>query len=444
MAARETRVLLPEDLQPITSLDEYRAQGGFEGLEKARQMSSEELIEFVTKAGLRGRGGAGFPTGVKWDTVHNEPGNKYVVCNFAEGEPGTFKDRYLVSKNPYLMFEGMLITAHAVQAKEAVVGTKEKFTSTVERITKVKEELEAAGIVEPGFLRIVLGPDEYLFGEEKGLCEVIDGRDPMPRLFPPYMVGIHWTPTENNPTVINNVESMSHLPHILKNGPEWFRSRGDEDTPGTMIISLTGDVKRPGMYEISLGMTVRDLIYGLGQGPKGDHDIKAVFSGVSNRVMTPDKFDLPLNFGELRANGVGLGSGGFMVYDDTRWIVDLAWMFSHFLAQSSCGQCIPCNMGTRVITEHLLKVRDGVSTQADLDAIITETGRCTNQTRCFLPVQASVLVPSCMEHFPDEFKPGCDTSGFDRNIIIPKIKDFDDETGQFIFEDAPKEFLQPK
>ncbi|MBZ0167133.1 MAG: SLBB domain-containing protein, partial [Candidatus Omnitrophica bacterium] len=308
MAAKETRVLLPQDLKPINTLAEYRAQGGFEALEKARSMSSPELIELVTKAGLRGRGGAGFPTGIKWDTVNSEEGDKYVVCNFAEGEPGTFKDRYLISKNPYLMFEGMLITAHVVKAKEAVVGTKKKFTKVVPRITKALQEMEAAGIVEPGFIRIVLGPDEYLFGEEKGLLEVIDGRDAMPRMFPPYMVGIHWTPTANNPTVVNNVESMSHLPLIVRNGPEWFRSHGDDDTPGTMIISLTGDVKKPGMYEISLGMTVRELLFELGGGPKGKHPLKAVFSGVSNRVMTPDQFDLPLNFGTLRANGVGLGS----------------------------------------------------------------------------------------------------------------------------------------
>ena len=171
MAAQETRVLLPEDLKPINSLEEYKAAGGLQGLEKARSMSGQELIDLITKAGLRGRGGAGFPTGIKWNTVYNESGNKYVVCNFAEGEPGTFKDRYLISKNPYLMFEGLLITAHAMNAKEAVIGTKEKFTKVVPRITKVKEELEAAGIVEPGFIRIVLGPDEYLFGEEEVLVE---------------------------------------------------------------------------------------------------------------------------------------------------------------------------------------------------------------------------------------------------------------------------------
>lgn len=441
----ENRVLLPQDLKPINSMAEYKAQGGLEGLKKARSMSNEELIQFVTESGLRGRGGAGFPTGIKWDTVYMEEANhKYVVCNFAEGEPGTYKDRYLISKNPYLMFEGMLIAAHAVNAEQAIVGTKKKFTDSVSQIVRAMKEFEEEGVCEPGFLKIVLGPDEYLFGEEKALLEVIDGRDPMPRMFPPYMVGVGYTPTENNPTVVNNAESMSQLPLILRNGIEWFRSNGSDDTPGTMIMSLSGDVKKPGMYEISLGMTVKELLYDLGGGPRGDEPFKAVFSGVANRVMTPDQFELPLEFGTLRQNGVGLGSGGFMVYDTSRWIVDLAWMFSHFLAQSSCGQCIPCNMGTRVITEHLVKIRDGVATQEDLDAIIAECGRCTNQTRCFLPVQESVLVPSCIEKFPKEFELGYDASGFDREIIIPKIKGFDDSIGQFVFEDTPKEFLQPK
>ncbi|MGE0268272.1 MAG: NADH-ubiquinone oxidoreductase-F iron-sulfur binding region domain-containing protein [Candidatus Omnitrophota bacterium] len=445
MSGLETRVLLPQDLKPVKSLKEYKAQGGFTGLEKARKMTSEELIDFVTEAGLRGRGGAGFPTGIKWDTVYMEESKKkYVVCNFAEGEPGTYKDRYLISKNPYLMFEGMLIAAHAVKAKQAIVGTKKKFSAAVQRITQAMEEIEKDGIVEPGFLKIVLGPDEYLFGEEKALLEVIDGREPMPRLFPPYMVGVGWTPTENNPTVVNNAESMSHLPLILKNGIDWFKSRGTKDTPGTMIISLSGDVKNPGMYEISLGIKVKELLYDLGGGPVGRNPFKAVFSGVANRVMTPDQFDLAIDFGTLRANGVGLGSGGFMVYDESRWMVDLTWMFSHFLAQSSCGQCIPCNMGTRVITQHLLKIHDGIGTREDLEAIIAETKRCTNQTRCFLPVQESVLVPSCMEKFAEEFEPGFDVSGFDREIIIPKIESFDDTTGQFTFEKTPKEFLQPK
>lgn len=445
MAGIETRVLLPQDLKPIKSLQEYIAQGGFTGLAIAKKMTSEQLIQFITQANLRGRGGAGFPTGIKWDTVYKEPANKkYVVCNFAEGEPGTYKDRYLIGKNPYLMFEGMLIAAHAVKAEYAVVGTKMKFKTIVPRITQALEEIEKAGLAEPGFLKIVLGPDEYLFGEEKALLEVIDGRDPMPRNFPPFLVGINWSPTENNPTVVNNAESMSHLPLILKNGIDWFKSRGSKDTPGTGIISLTGDVKKPGMYEISLGMTMRELLYDLGGGPVGRYPLKAVFSGVANRVMTPDQFDLACDFGTLRTNGVGLGSGGFMVYDESRWIVDLTWMFSHFLAQSSCGQCIPCNSGTRIITEHLLRIREGIGTELDIEDIIEETKRCTNQTRCFLPTQESVLVPSCINKFPKEFKPGFDFSKFDREIIIPKIEGFDDTTGQFTFEKAPKEFLQPK
>ena len=442
MHPKETRVLLPEDLTPLHSLEEYKAQGGLEGLKKARQMSPEELIKFVTDAGLRGRGGAGFPTGIKWNTVYNEEAEKkFVVCNFAEGEPGTYKDRYLISKNPYRVFEGILIASRAVGAKKAYIGTKQKFKTIVPRIQQALKELEDEGVLEPGYIEIVLGPDEYLFGEEKALLEVVDGRYPMPRMYPPFLVGVGYTPSEANPTVVNNAESMSHLPLILQHGAEWFRSRGSKDTPGTMIISLTGDVQKPGMYEISLGMPVRELLYDLGGGPAGSHDFKAVFSGVANRVMTPDQFDLPLEFGTLRQNGVGLGSGGFMVYDTSRWIVDMAWMFSHFLAKSSCGQCVPCNSGTRIITEHLVKIREQQGTQDDIDAILAEARKCTSQTRCFLPTQESVLVPSCIQKFPEEFQPGHNINQYDRDVLIPKIESFDDASGTFTFEARPKEFL---
>ena len=442
MHPKETRVLLPEDLKHLNSIADYKAQGGLEGLKKARTMSSEELIKMITDSGLRGRGGAGFPTGIKWNTVYNEDAeNKFVVCNFAEGEPGTYKDRYLIDIDPYKVFEGILITGHAIGAKKCYIGTKKKFTRIVERITKVLKEYEDEGMLEPGYLEIVLGPDEYLFGEEKALLEVVDGRYPMPRMYPPFLVGVGYTPSEPNPTVVNNAESMCHVAMILKNGVEWFRSYGSEDTPGTSIISLTGDVKKPGMYEISLGLPVRDLLYDLGGGPLDGREFKAVFSGVANRVMTPDQFDLPLEFGTLRQNGVGLGSGGFMVYDDSRWIVDMAWMFSHFLAKSSCGQCVPCNSGTRIITEHLVNIREGRGSQEDIDAIKAESGKCTSQTRCFLPTQESILVPSCIDKFPAEFEPGHNINQYDRDILVPKIQDFDDATQTFTFEAKPKEFL---
>jgi len=436
MHPKEKRNLLPENLQPVNSLQEYIAQGGLEGLKKACQLSSQEVIKLVKDSGLRGRGGAGFPAGIKWQTVFEDPApKKFIVCNCAEGEPGTYKDRYLLGKNPYKLLEGMLIATHAIGAYEAIIGIKEKFTSVVERLKKAIQEMEEANIVEKGILRIVLGPDDYLFGEEKALLEVIDGRLAMPRLFPPYMIGVGYTPTETNPTVVNNAETMCHLPGIFAKGIEWFRSMGSKDTPGTMILTLSGDVKRPGMYEVELGLTLKELLENIGGGPRNGRPFKAVFSGVANPVATQDQFDTPLEFGSMRAAGIGLGSGGFIVYDQSRWMVDIAVMFSGFLAKSSCGQCIPCSQGSRIITEHLEKFQKGAGAKEDIEAIQVECGRCTNQTRCFLPVQESKLVSSIIQKFPQEFDPRvAQSQDFDRELVLPKIKFFDEQTGRFIYE----------
>jgi NADH:ubiquinone oxidoreductase subunit F (NADH-binding) len=441
----EKRVLLPADLKPINSLEEYKARGGLQGLEKARGMKREDVIALVKKANLRGRGGAGFPTAIKWETVSKAPDpKKYVVCNFAEGEPGTYKDRYFISKNPYQVFEGMLIASYVVNAQQAIIGTKEKFKHIVPRLQQALKELEDAGVALKGYLRIVLGPDEYLFGEEKALLEVIDGRGAMPRNYPPFILGVYCGPTETNPTVVNNAETMSHLPNILRNGAEWFRSMGTEDTPGTVILSLSGDLKRPGMYEVATGLTVRQMLYDLAGGPATEAPIKAVFSGVANRVMTPDQFDLKVDFGTLRANGVGLGSAGFMVYDQRRSMVEVAWMFAKFLAVSSCGQCVPCNTGTRHITGILENLKNGQGKKDDIENIIAEAGRCTSQTRCFLPTQASVLVRSIIEKFSGEFRAQLSQKvAIQQNLLIPKIENFDDATGQFKFESNPKEFRSP-
>lgn len=441
----EKRVLLPADLKPIQSLQEYKARGGLQGLEKARSMPREEVIALVKKANLRGRGGAGFPTAIKWETVSKAPDpKKFVVCNFAEGEPGTYKDRYYILKNPYQVFEGMLIAGYVVNAHQVIIGTKEKFKRVVPRIQQAVKELEDAGVAPKGYIRIVLGPDDYLFGEEKALLEVIDGRGAMPRQYPPFIVGVGYGPTETNPTVVNNAETMSHLPNILRNGAEWFRSMGTEDTPGTVILTLTGDLKRPGMYEVETGLTVRQMLYDLAGGPIGEHPIKAVFSGVANRVMTPDQFDLKVDFGTLRANGVGLGSAGFMVYDQSRSMVEIAWMFARFLAVSSCGQCVPCNTGTRYIAELLEKIKNGEASKDDIENILAETGRCTSQTRCFLPTQASVLIRSLLDKFAEEFRSQAGQRiKVGQGLLIPKVEYFDDETRQFTFEASPKEFRYP-
>ena len=216
---QERRVLLPADLQPIRSLKEYREKGGLIGLNKARSMPPKDVIELVKRSGLRGRGGAGFPTAVKWEGLLNDQSEtKYIVCNGSKGEPGTFKDRYLIRKNPYQLLEGIVIAAYAVSAKQAFLGLKAKFLPEVKRVKEALAQMEKADVLPSGYLQIVLGPDEYLFGEEKALLEVIDGRGAMARIMSPYMQGVHYTPTDYNPTAVNNVETMSNLPNILAKG----------------------------------------------------------------------------------------------------------------------------------------------------------------------------------------------------------------------------------
>jgi NADH-quinone oxidoreductase subunit F len=434
----EKRILLPDDLKPINTLEEYKARGGLKGLERARSMTPIDVIKEVKKANLRGRGGAGFPTALKWETVFKDSSpKKYVVCNGAEGEPGTYKDRYTIMKNPYQLLEGLLIVAYVINANEAIIGTKKKFTPQVNRLQKAIEEFENAGLAQKGYIRLVLGPDDYLFGEEKALLEVVDGRDPMPRMYPPYLIGVGYNNSaEGYPTVVNNMESLSQLSHILAKGADWFRTTGTEDTPGTVTLTLSGDIKRPGMYEVPTGLTVNQMLYDLGGGPKADKPFMAIYSGVANRVMTPDLFDLKMDFGTLRGKGVGLGSAGFIVYDESHCIVNICRMLSRFLALSSCGQCVPCNKGTRDITEYLDKLEEGKGSMDDIDAIIDVTGRCTNQTRCFLPTQESVLVSSTIAKFRKQFEyhalHGCNFQP--EELIVPKIESFDETTGQFVYE----------
>ncbi|VAX35207.1 NADH-ubiquinone oxidoreductase chain F [hydrothermal vent metagenome] len=436
MLSLEKRVLLPEDLKPIESLEEYKQLGGLKGLKRARKMPVEKLIAELKASGFRGRGGAGFPMAIKWDTVSKDPcPTKYVVCNFSEGEPGTYKDRYITSKNPYQLLEGMLISAHAIGACSAIIGIKEKYVYQIERLRKAIRELEKAKLVEHKFFEIVLAPNVYLFGEEKALLEVIDGRTAMPRNFPPFIMGVRYTPTSSNPTVVNNAESMCHLPHIFSKGAEWYRSLGTEDTPGTITITLSGDVKRPGMYEVEAGLTMRQMLYDLGGGPAGDKPFKAVFSGVANAVATPDLFDTVMDFGSMRAQGIGLGSAGFMVYDEDTCMVKVALTFARFLAISSCGQCLPCNMGTRIITEHLDNLENKLGSEKDIEDILIECGRCTNQTRCFLPMQASIVISSIIKKFPEEFKYHAGKECcYSKEVILPKLKSFDEDQSQFTYD----------
>ncbi|MGH9280178.1 MAG: NADH-ubiquinone oxidoreductase-F iron-sulfur binding region domain-containing protein, partial [Acidimicrobiales bacterium] len=401
--------------------DEYFATdtGGL-GVQRAQEIGPEATIEMVRRSGLRGRGGGGFPTGRKWAGVAGQAGtHRYVVCNAAEGEPGTFKDRALMRANPYQLVEGVIIAGFALSAVEAFICLKASFEHEVEAVTRAVQEMQAAGICPECEVTIVAGPDEYLYGEEKAMLEVIEGKAPLPRLFPPFEHGLFATAPqtgwearegepghagrhESNPTLVNNAETLSNVPHILARGDEWFRSMGTDDSPGTIVCTVVGDVVAPDVGEVELGTSLRAVIDGVGSGTFPDRPVKAVFSGVSNPVITAEHLDVALSYEAFQAAGSGLGTGGFIVYDETACMVEVARQFSSFLAVESCGQCPPCKLGSSEITARLERIQQGVGTDADVAEIGGWLGKVTDGNRCFLAVEERQVVASILRAFPDE------------------------------------------
>ena len=404
--------LLPSE--PIETLDAYLAtETGGLGLKRATELGPAATVDEVAASGLRGRGGGGFPTGRKWRSVASAAaaGARYVVCNGAEGEPGTFKDRALMRANPYQLVEGVIIAAYAVGAVEAYIALKERFTVERERVTRAVQEMQAAGICPDCTVTIVAGPEEYLFGEEKALLEVIEGKSPLPRLFPPYEHGLFasdivtgWEPAPGrpspNPTVVNNAETLSAVPAILARGAAWYRSMGTPASPGTLVCTVVGDVVAPDVGEIEMGTALGDVIAAVGSGVAPGRSVKAVLSGVANAVVTD--LSTPVSYEGFEAAGSGLGSAGFIVYDDTACMVEAARSASRFLYVESCGQCPPCKLGSGEITGRLQRIEAGVGDDDDLRAIGYWLDRVTDGNRCYLAVEEAVVVRSLVAAFPDE------------------------------------------
>jgi NADH-quinone oxidoreductase subunit F len=283
----------------------------------------------------------------------------------------------------------------------------------------------------------VLGPEDYLFGEEKALLEVVEGRDPMPREAdnPPYVDGLFITdPAQPNPTVVNNVETLSNIPHIVHRGAAWFRTIGTPDSPGTMIFTVCEDVQRPGVYELPMGTTLRSLLYDYAGGPLPGRQFKAFLSGVANPVVLPSRLDTPTDFNSLRAIGSGLGSGGFIVYDDTACMVRVAHMFAKFLWLESCNQCSSCKIGTNQSMTYLQKLIGGSGDESDIDFVIEGAMMAPHGNRCYLPVEHSLSCPSIIGTFSKEFsehyRRGCQDC---RDPVLPKIHDFDEATHTFTY-----------
>ncbi|MBI5167709.1 MAG: NADH-quinone oxidoreductase subunit NuoF [candidate division NC10 bacterium] len=394
------------------SIGDYLKQGGYQALSKAlKEFQPSEVIEIVKKSGLRGRGGAGFPAGAKWGFVpKGEDKPRYLSCNADEGEPGTFKDRQLMERDPHQLIEGMVISSYAIGAKTAYVYIRGEFRKAARILEQALEESYSRGflgrdILESGYdleIYIHRGAGAYICGEETALLESIEGKRGNPRLKPPFpaSVGLY-----GSPTVINNVETLCNVPHIVLRGPEWFARIGTPKSTGTKIFSVSGHIERPGNYELPMGTPLRELIYQHAGGIKNGRRLKAVIPGGSSTpVLTPDKVDVPLDFESVAAAGSMLGSGAVIVMDETTCMVRVAMILARFYHHESCGQCTQCREGTAWMHKILKRVEEGRGSQGDLELLLDICDNMKGKTICPLSDAAAMPVESYIQHFRGEFE----------------------------------------
>ena len=418
------RVLHPK---PIASLEDYVAHlAGGTGLQRARSSDPWTLIKALEESGLRGRGGAGFPTGRKWRTVRENLSASLpstVVVNGAEGEPGTFKDRTILRRNPYHVLEGALIAAHAVSASQVVVALKRSFAPEVARVRSAIEEIATAGWADGVALIVFEGPDEYLYGEETALLETLDGRLPFPRISPPFRRGVTEvvetaadlhsgsglsahvemagpdSESEAPPALVDNVETLANVPRIIERGAPWFRTEGTDKSPGTIVCTITGCVETPSVGEILLGTTLRQAIHEIGGGPLAGRDILAVLPGVSSAIIPADQLDTPLTYEDMAAIGSGLGSAGYYVLDTSIDPVAAIAGVARFLAIESCGQCSPCKQDGLALSELLARLAGSDATERDVATITKKASTVADGARCSIGTQQQVVVNSLLQRF---------------------------------------------
>lgn len=435
---------------PVDGVDAWVSGGGGDGLARAREIGPAAVIEEIRSARLRGRGGAGFPTGVKWAGVADrDPSQRgYLVCNAAEGEPGTFKDRALMRTNPYQLLEGIAIGAFAIGAETAYVGIKESYRLEIARLETAATEMTDRGLIGDVDIRLITGPDDYLLGEEKGLLEAIEGRDPLPRQLPPYLHGLHTEMSSGvgsgsvgwdsayNPTVVNNVETLSHVPHILAKGADWFRSVGTTDSPGTMVFTVSGDVAQEAVVELPMGTPLSVLVHGIGEGTREGGAVDFVFSGASNAPIAVRDLDVAMDFGSMAEIGSGLGSGGFIVGGDTFCPVTSTKVLADFLAIESCGQCPPCKLGTAGLRDGILGL-GGPEGERSLDEIAGWLGRVTDANRCGLGAGAQALVEGLLREFGGHVADHLDgRCGRTNTLPLAKFVDHLPEAARFVLDES--------
>ena len=393
-------------------IETYMKNGGYTALEKAvSSMTPEEVVEEVTKSGLRGRGGAGFPAGRKWSFLPKD-GRKpvYLCVNADESEPGTFKDRELMEKEPHMVIEGALITAYAIKCQTAFIYIRGEFAYAASQLARAIEEARKKGFVGKNVfgkgvdIEIIIhrGAGAYICGEETALMTSLEGNQGYPRVKPPFpaISGLYGCPT-----IINNVETLSNVPHIVNRGGDWFASIGTPKSTGTKIFCLSGHVNKPGNYELPMGTPLRELIYEYGGGIRDGRNLKAVIPGGSSvPVLTADKVDVRLDFESLAEAGTMLGSAGVIVMDETVCMVKAALNMARFYQHESCGQCTPCRQGTYWLQRILYRIEHGQGRDEDLDLLLDICSNIEGNTICPLGDAAVPPVRSTVQNFREEYE----------------------------------------
>ena len=392
-----------------TSLDDYKSRDGYAALKKVLSMTPEAVIEEIKISGLAGRGGAGFPTWFKWNAARQSVSDtKYLICNADEGDPGAFMDRAVIESDPHNLIEGMLIGAYAIGAKEAVVYVRAEYPLAIVRLTDAIAEAKKAGYLGQNILgssfscemRIKAGAGAFVCGEETALIESLEGKRGMPRLKPPFPAQKGYN---DEPSNINNVETFANVAWIINNGGAAFSAMGTEGSKGTKVFALTGKIKRGGLVEVPMGMTIRDVIYDIGGGIRGDRECKAVqLGGPSGGCIPKDKFDTVIDYKALAATGAIMGSGGMVVMDESTCMVGMAKFFLDFTAKESCGKCIHCRIGTKRMLEILDRIVKGEGAEGDIEKLEELCYAIKDGALCGLGQTAPNPVLTTIKYFREE------------------------------------------
>lgn len=405
-----TNVLIRDPSKDWTNLDVHRKAGGFEAVKKAFSMDADEIINETKRSNLRGRGGAGFPTGVKWGFVPKQSEKpKYLAVNADEGEPGTFKDRYWLRKDPYPLIEGCIICAYALGINTTYIYIRGEFLEEIRIVENCIEQCRRAGLLGKNILGsgfdmecwVHPGAGAYICGEETAMLSSLEGKAGQPKLKPPFpaVEGLF-----RCPTVVNNVETLVCVPLIIQNGGKWFADLGTERNGGPKVFGVSGHVKRPGLYEFPLGVNLKEVIYKHCGGILDDRPLKAVIPGGSScPVLTPAEIDIPADFDSFKAVGSMLGTAGVIVIAEPTPLIEVLLRIARFYAHESCGQCTPCREGTGWMVRILENIKKGLATKREIGLLMDAAAKIEGNTICALGDAAAWPVKSFLQKFPEEF-----------------------------------------